>query len=126
MPYVFSNRVLWNHVGFHRRHVWVNVYVNRETGEVVHYLCFDKKKDAVKSHNTAFLTTKLFCYRMCIRPNSKFRPDTAWKVNKKQPIYNRELSKAEMEELGIAESNRGRRRRRRQRNKIQDVQLEGN
>jgi len=79
---VMNDRALWN-LGFHRRCVWVNVYVNN-AGTVVKYLVFDKKKAADRNHAYAFAATNLKCYRLRIGPSS-WRPSTIWRRRQNMP-----------------------------------------
>lgn len=72
---IFTDKAFWNHIGFHRRWVYVNVYSNNK--EIVCYTVHDKKKKAMRNHKLAFANTHLKCYRLRIRPNH-WRPNKLW------------------------------------------------
>lgn len=67
MTFLFTEKAL-NNTLWHRRVVFINVYVD-ENGNVVRYRKFDKKKQADKFHKIAMRYTKLRCYRLKVKPN---------------------------------------------------------
>ncbi len=111
MMTIFDERTLWNHVGFHRRPVWVYVYYNKMTHKISQFIKCDKKKIGERRHRVAFATTHLFCYRIRVRPSFNFHPDTIWKKGKPRPEYVRKLTTDEKIELGLPTKSKCRRRR---------------
>lgn len=82
-PTALTERCLWNHIGFHRRIAWVNVYTTKHG---TFYTLHDKKKLAVKEP-PLYPRWDLLC-RVRIRPNMNFRPDMVWRKKwAKPPVY---------------------------------------
>ena len=115
---IFDDRTFWNHVGFHRRPVWVYVYYNKNTHTITQFIKCDKKRIGDRRHLIAFATTHLFCYRILVKPSSKFHPDTIWKKGKPRPEYVRKLTTSEKLELGLPEKPKRRRNRNRSNNGV--------